>query len=197
MKKVLLLLAKGFEVLEASALIDVFGWNQIEGDGTTLLLTCGLRKEINSSFNQRCLVDVLVDELDTQDFHALAIPGGFEEFGYYEDAYDERFLELIRTFRSQGKPVASVCVGSLSLGRSGILRNKKGTTYFNNPVRQTELTNYGVQFLPEDIVIDDGIITSCGPSTAVEVAFILLGMLTSHENAIQVRMLMGFESSGE
>jgi protein deglycase len=197
MKKILLLLAKGFEVLEASALIDVIGWNQLEGDGSTLLLTCGLCREIRSSFNQRFLVDVVVEEVDTRDFHALAIPGGFEEYGYYEDAYNEKFLELIRAFRSQGKPVASVCVGSLSLGRSGILQNKKGTTYFKNPARQTELRNYGVHVLQEEIVIDDGIITSRGPSTAVEVAFVLLGMLTSKENANQVRMLMGFESSGE
>ena len=50
MKKVLLLLAEGFEVFEASVFIDVFGWNLVEGDNSTQLFTCGLRKEINSSF---------------------------------------------------------------------------------------------------------------------------------------------------
>ena len=44
----------------------------------------------------------------------------------------------------------------------------------------------------EEIVIDDNLITSNGPSTAIEVAFILLERLTSIENTLQVRKLMGY-----
>ena len=57
MKRVLLLLANGFETFEASAFIDVIGWNLVDGDGSTELFTCGLQKEIKSSFNQRFIVD--------------------------------------------------------------------------------------------------------------------------------------------
>ena len=46
MKKVLLLLADGFETFEASVFIDVIGWNLVEGDKSTELFTCGLKKEI-------------------------------------------------------------------------------------------------------------------------------------------------------
>jgi len=53
MKKVLLLLAEGFEIFEASVFIDVIGWNLVEGDNSTELFTCGLKKEIKSSFNQK------------------------------------------------------------------------------------------------------------------------------------------------
>jgi 4-methyl-5(b-hydroxyethyl)-thiazole monophosphate biosynthesis len=56
-KKVLLLLAEGFEIYEASVFIDVIGWNLVDGDGTAELFTCGLRKEINSSFNQKFIAD--------------------------------------------------------------------------------------------------------------------------------------------
>ena len=52
MKKILLLLAEGFETLEASVFIDVIGWNLTEGDGTTQLFTCGVNKEIKSSFKR-------------------------------------------------------------------------------------------------------------------------------------------------
>lgn len=45
MKKTLLLLAEGFEILEASAFIDVMGWNLIEGDKTTKLFSCGIKKK--------------------------------------------------------------------------------------------------------------------------------------------------------
>ena len=190
-KKILLLLANGFEILEASAFIDVMGWNLEEGDNSTNLYSCGLRKEVNSSFNQKFVVNYLVNEVDIDSFNTLVIPGGFKNYGYYEDAYNIEFLKIIREFRSQNKIIASVCVGALPLAKSGILKNKNATTYNQTEYRQI-LKNNGVVVSNEQIVIDDNLITSNGPSTAIEVAFILLKRLTSNENTLQVRKLMGF-----
>ena len=191
MKNILLLLSNGFEILEASAFIDVMGWNFEEGDKSTKLFTCGLRKQINSSFNHQFTVDCLVKELDVNKFDALAIPGGFKNYGYYEDAFNEKFLSLIREFRSKKKIIASICVGALPMAKSGILNNKSGTTYNNEDYRK-ELVNYGVNLLDNPIVIDNNLITSNSPSTAVDVAFVLLEALTSKENTLKVRNLMGF-----
>jgi len=191
MKKVLLLLADGFEIFEASVFIDVIGWNLVEGDCSTQLFTCGLKKEIKSSFNQRFIVDFVVDEIDITLFDALAIPGGFEVYGFYDDAYDEKFLELIRSFKSNNKIIASICVGALPLGKSGILKDKKATTY-NNVVRREALQGFGVNVINEAIVIDDNVITSWNPSTAVNVALLLLEQLTTKNNADNIRKLMGF-----
>jgi len=190
-QKILLLLANGFEILEASAFIDVMGWNLEEGDNSTKLYSCGLKKEVNSSFNQKFVVNYLVNEVDIDSFHALVIPGGFKNYGYYEDAYNIEFLKIIREFNSQNKIIASVCVGALPLAKSGILKNKNATTYNQTEYRQ-KLKNNGVVVSNEEIVIDDNLITSNGPSTAVEVAFILLKRLTSKENTLLVRKLMGF-----
>ena len=190
-KKILLLLANGFEILEASAFIDVMGWNLEEGDNSTKLYSCGLRKEVNSSFNQKFVVNYLVNEVDIDSFHALVIPGGFKNYGYYEDAFNIEFLKIIREFRSRNKIIASVCVGALPLAKSGILKNKNATTYNQTEYRQI-LKNNGVVVSHLQIVIDDNLITSNGPSTAIEVAFILLKRLTSKENTLQVRKLMGF-----
>lgn len=44
------------------------GWNHLEGDQTTELFTCGFRKEIKSSFNQKFIVDYTLDEVDLNDF---------------------------------------------------------------------------------------------------------------------------------
>jgi 4-methyl-5(b-hydroxyethyl)-thiazole monophosphate biosynthesis len=189
--KILLLLANGFEILEASAFIDIMGWNLEEGDNSTKLYSCGLRSEISSSFNQKFTVDYILNEVDVNYFDALVVPGGFKNYGYYEDAYNIKFLNLIREFTSQNKIIASVCVGALPLAKSGILKNKNATTYNQADYRQT-LKNLGVVVSNEEIVIDDNLITSNGPSTAVEVAFILLERLTSKENTLQVRKLMGF-----
>ncbi|MDL1969337.1 MAG: DJ-1 family protein, partial [Deltaproteobacteria bacterium] len=46
MKNVLLLLADGYETYEASVFIDVIGWNLIDGDKSTKLFSCGLKKEV-------------------------------------------------------------------------------------------------------------------------------------------------------
>lgn len=190
-KKILLLLANGFEILEASAFIDIMGWNLEEGDNSTKLYSCGLRKEVNSSFNQKFIVNYLVNEVDIDSFHALVIPGGFKNYGYYKGAYNIEFLNLIREFRSKNKIIASVCVGALPLAKSGVLKNKNATTYNQAEYRQS-LKNNAVVISNEEIVIDDNLITSNGPSTATEVAFILLERLTSIENTLKVRKLMGF-----
>lgn len=36
-----------------------------------------------------------IDEITVDEYDALAVPGGFEEYGFYEEAYDEKFFELI------------------------------------------------------------------------------------------------------
>lgn len=193
MKKVLLLLADGFETFEASVFIDVIGWNLIEGDRFTELFTCGLKKEIKSSFSQRFIVDYLIRDIDIGLYDALAIPGGFEVYGFYKDAYDDAFLDLIRGFKANNKLIASVCVGALPLGKSGVLKGKNGTTY-NSAIRREALQGFGVNLINQPIVMDDNVITSWDPSTAVDVALLLLEHLTTKKNADKVRQLMGFDN---
>lgn len=191
MKKILLLLANGFETYEASAFIDVLGWNLTEGDKSTKLYTCGLAKEITSTFDQKFIVDLLLAEIDVNDFDALAIPGGFEAYGFYSDAYSESFLKIIREFNSKNKLIASVCVAALPLGKSGILKGKRATTY-NSEARRSILKSFDAFIVDQPIVQDSNIITSWNPSTAIEVALLLLENLTSKENAYYIRRIMGF-----
>lgn len=192
MKKVLLLLAEGFEMYEASVFIDVIGWNLTSGDGQTELFTCGMKKEIKSSFNQRVIVDFLVDEIDVNQFDALAIPGGFEEYCFYNDAYDDKFSQIIRSFHQNNKLIASICTGALPVAKTGILVGRKGTTYNQNSFRQGQLSSMGVNVVQEPIVSDDNIITSWNPSTAINVAFLLLEKLTGLDNTSLIKKQMGF-----
>ncbi|RAT99151.1 DJ-1/PfpI family protein [Brevibacillus sp. Leaf182] len=194
MKKVCLLLPNGFEAVEASVFTDVIGWNKEEGDGTTELVTVGTRKELKCTWNFTVIPEMVIDDADVNDFDALALPGGFEQAGFYEDAYREDVLAFIREFEKQGKVIASICVGALPLGKSGILQGRKATTYnLNNQLRQKQLAAMGANVIPDQsIVIDNNIITSYNPSTAFDVAFTLLESLTSRENTDNVKRLMGF-----
>ena len=194
MKKVLLLLANGFEAVEASVFTDVIGWNNYEGDGSTELVTVGLSQKLKCTWNFTVIPEMTVDELNLDEFDALAIPGGYEEAGFYKDAYSENFLNVIREFDKAGKIIASICVAALPIGKSGVLNGRYGTTYnLGEGKRQKQLSEFGVKVLRnEPIVMDKNIITSYNPSTAFDVAFKLLELLTSKENCNNVKRLMGF-----
>ena len=192
-KKVLLFLAQGFEEYEAGVFTDIFGWSRVFGTEPVDLITTGLRPEIKCTWNFLVKPEIEFNELDAGDFDALAIPGGFENAGFYEDAYDERFLNLIREFDKQGKMIASVCVGAMPVGKSGVLKGRNATTYdLLDGLRRKQLADFGANIQDESIVIDKNIITSTGPSTGLDVAFKLLEMLTNPENVNQVKKYMRF-----
>lgn len=192
-KKVLLFLAQGFEEYEASVFTDVIGWSRAYGKEPVELVTTGLRTEIKCTWNLTVKPEIEFDQIDSNDFHALAIPGGFEKAGFYEDAYDERFLGLIREFDRQGKIIASVCVGAMPIGKAGVLHGRKATTYdLLDGFRRKQLSEFGASVQNESMVIDRNIITSTGPSTGLDVAFSLLEMLTDKENVALVKRYMRF-----
>jgi 4-methyl-5(b-hydroxyethyl)-thiazole monophosphate biosynthesis len=191
--KILILLAKGFETMEFSPFVDIMGWAQNDYGYDVHTVTCGFQKQVISTFNVTVIVDKLINDINVDDFEALAIPGGFEEFGFYEEAYNESFLSVIRKFNAQKKPIASVCVGALPIGKSGILQNRKATTYhLKNGYRQKQLETFGANVINEPIVIDENIITSYCPETAPYVAFKLLEILTSKQQMDIVKSAMGY-----
>ncbi|WP_134687368.1 DJ-1/PfpI family protein [Brevibacillus migulae] len=194
MKKICLLLPNGFEAVEASVFTDVLGWNKEEGDGTTEVVTVGTRNELKCTWNFTVIPEKVLSEVTVDEFDALAIPGGFETAGFYEDAFRPDVLEFIREFNRQGKLIASICVAALVIGKSGVLEGRNATTYnLNGRKRQIQLAEMGVNVLADQpIVIDNNIITSYNPSTAFDVAFTLLEQLTSTENTNNVKTLMGF-----
>ncbi len=191
--KVLLLLAKGFETMEFSVFIDVMGWARNNYGVDIHVETCGFTNTVVSTFKVPVIVDKLIDKISVDEYAALAIPGGFEEFGFYEEAYDERFLDIIRQFDQQNKIIATICVAALPLGKSGILFKRNATTYhLKDAYRQKQLSAFGVNVVNEPIVIDDNIITSYCPETASGVAFELLKKLTTEDQMKIVKAAMGF-----
>lgn len=195
MKKVLLLLSEGFEAFEAAAAFtDVLGWASAFGAETIEVVTAGLHPRLKCTFALEVIPMIRLSDVKVEDYDAVAIPGGFEKAGFYEDAYSREFLGIIRRFADPGKPIASVCVGALPVGRSGVLDGRSATTYsLLGGRRRSELAAMGAVVVDAPVVRDGNIITSTSPATATEVAFALLEDLTSRDNAIKVRRLMGFE----
>jgi len=172
----------------------VIGWSRVFGTEPIDLVTTGLRPEIKCTWNFTVQPEIEFDKIRTKDFDALAIPGGFENAGFYEDAYDERFLNLIREFDKEEKIIASICVAALPIGKSGVLTNRKGTTYdLLDGLRRKQLADFGAVVQDKMIVVDKNIITSTGPSTGLDVAFQLVEMLTDIENVNRVKKYMRFQ----
>lgn len=194
MKKVLLLLANGFESYEASVFTDVFGWNLYEGDQNTELVSVGLHPVLSCTWGYSCIPMRQIEEVDLNDFDALAIPGGFEQANFYEDAFSEDFLSIIQHFDQANKPIAAICVAGLAVAKSGVLTDRFGTTYrFKNNPRQDQMKEYGVLVQSNERIVEDrNIITSSSLETALDVAFRLLELLTNEENTAEVKRRMGF-----
>ena len=194
MKRVLLFLAQGFEAYEAAVFTDVMGWSRAFGTEPVDLITTGLRPELKCTWNLIVRPELEFEKVNVHDYDALAISGGFEKAGFYEDAYDEKLLNRIRQFDREGKIIAAICVSALPVGKSGVLKERKATTYdLLDGVRRKQLTEFGAIVKDEQVVVDDNIITSTGPATGLEVAFILLAMLTNSENVELVKKYMRIE----
>ncbi len=195
--KILVFCNKGFETMEFAPFIDVFGWAKNEFQYDVEVVTCGFSKTVVSTFGIPVIMDRTIEEIDPKEYDALAIPGGFEEFGFYEEAFKQQFLDLIVEFNKSGKYIASICVGALPIGKSGVLAGRNATTYhLSNGNRQKQLSAFGVNVIPDQrIVQDKNIITSFCPETAADVAFTLLAGLFGKEKADAVSEAMGYERS--
>ena len=191
MKKILMLVANGVEPMEMAAFTDVLGWANLVGSEKIVLTDAGFHRNIKTTFGLNLTLNNLIENINLNEFDALAIPGGFEPAGFYEDALSEPFLDVIRYFHHHKKLIASVCVSSLALAAAGVLEGKKATVYHQkNGIRKQQLEGNGAIFVDKAMVCDDNKITSTGPGTAVEVAFSLLARVTGKSNAENVRQKM-------
>ena len=193
-----MLLANGVEPLEMAAFTDVLGWATLIGEEKIELIDGGLRENITTTFGLRLKPNHLLGDVDLNSFDALAIPGGFEPSGFYDDALSEEFLQVIRHFSERDQTVASVCVSSLALGKAGVLEGRRATTYHQvGGKRKQQLEATGAQFVDTPLVVDEHLITSTGPGTALEVAFELLVRLSTIDNANVVREKMRIPKPSE
>lgn len=192
-KRVVLLFCRGTEIFEAGAFYDVLGWSGDCGYEMIEVVTAASHPLVTCTFGMKVQVDRLLSEIDVDQFDALAIPGGFEEFGFYEDSYSAEVQGFIRRFVEAGKPVATICVGALPLAKTGVLRGRPATTYhLGGGKRRGQLAELGADVKDQAIVRDGMFLTSTAPVTATEVAFQLLGMLTSEETVQAIKEQMGF-----
>ena len=103
-------------------------------------------------------VDRTAEEASASDYDALVIPGGVGNPDTMRG--DENAVEFVREFFEQGKPVGVICHGPWMLVEAGVVRGRKLTSW---PTLQTDIRNAGGEWVDEEVVVDQGLVTSRKP----------------------------------
>lgn len=179
MVKVLVLLAEGFEELEAITVVDILRRAKIE------VITTGLKdRKVKSTRRVIVTSETTLDKVNAQDFDMVVLPGG--QPGADNLIADERVKELLQTMEKEGKYIAAICAAPYVLSHAGILKNKKATSY---PTLQSKLD--AAQIIDnQGVVIDDKIITSQGPGTAIDFALELVAILKGQDTTQKIKDAM-------
>ena len=103
-------------------------------------------------------VDRTVEEARADDYDALVIPGGVGNPDTMRA--NENAVQFVRDFFQQGKPVGVICHGPWMLVEAGVVRDRKVTSW---PGIQTDIRNAGGNWVDEQVVVDQGLVTSRKP----------------------------------
>jgi protease I len=103
-------------------------------------------------------VDRTVEEVSVDDYDALLVPGGVGNPDQLRG--DENAVGFVRAFVESKKPMAVICHGPWVLVEAGVVRGRKLTSW---PTLQTDIRNAGGEWVDEEVVVDDGIVTSRKP----------------------------------
>ncbi|MCH1960751.1 MULTISPECIES: DJ-1 family glyoxalase III [Romboutsia] len=181
MKKVLVMLADGFEEIEAISVVDVLRRANVVCD------MCSIKKEyVRGTHDIVLKSDCSIDDINVNEYDAIVLPGGLPGA---TNLKDERVKDFVQKLHKSGKIVAAICAAPETLEEFEVLKNRKCTSY---PGFIKDKSS--VSYVEEIVVRDENIITSRGPATAIEFSLELLKALGYEEKAKEIReeMLVNF-----
>lgn len=175
---VAVLLATGFEEIEALAVVDALYRAGIRAD----LISIENERHVASSHGIKVVADLMLDDADLASYTVVFLPGGMP--GTLGLKANERVREELTRRASSGEKTAAICAAPSILAELGILQGKRATA---NPSFMAALSAGGAQAETTPVVVDGNIVTSRGAGTALELGFELVRQLLGDEAAQQVR----------
>ena len=135
-------------VEDAGASVDVVG------------LQTGEAQTMNSDVNpgESFTVEKAVSDVSSGDYDALIVPGG--TVGADNLRGSDEAVDFVRGFFEAGKPVGVICHGPWTLVEADVVRGRTLTSY---PTLQTDIRNAGGTWVDEEVVTDQGLVTSRNP----------------------------------
>jgi len=104
------------------------------------------------------VVDGLVSDASVDEYDALVLPGGTVNPDKLR--IDENAVRFVRDFAGTGKPVAAICHGPWTLVEADVVRGRTLTSW---PSLQTDIRNAGGTWVDEEVVVDEGLVSSRKP----------------------------------
>ena len=156
-KKIAFLAAEGVEQVELTE-----PWKAVEQAGGTPELVSVEEGEVQA-FNHldkgdTFKVDKTVAEATAADYDGLVLPGGVANPDFLRT--DEDAVAFVRAFFEEAKPVGVICHGPWTLVEADVL---KGRTITSWPSLQTDVRNAGGRWVDEEVVVDEGLVSSRKP----------------------------------
>jgi protease I len=103
-------------------------------------------------------VDHAVGDVSASDYDGLVLPGGVANPDFLRT--EEQAVGFVRDFFEQAKPVGVICHGPWTLVEADVL---KGRTITSWPSLQTDIRNAGGKWVDEEVVVDEGLVSSRKP----------------------------------
>ena len=175
MAKVAVILADGFEEIEALTVVDVLRRANI---------TChmvGFEARVTGSHAIQVQADRVFDG-DLSEYDMIVLPGGMPGSAHLRD--NEQLIAELQKFEQVGKKVAAICAAPIVLNRAALLKDKVFTCY--DGVQEQIADGH---YRKETVVVDGHLITSRGPATALAFAYNLVEQLGGDANALREAML--------
>jgi protease I len=157
-KKVAILTEEGFEQVELTSPKEA-----LEAAGATVHIISPKSGKIKAwnetDWGIEVDVNVNLSDANPDDYDALVLPGGVlnpDKLRQNKDA-----VAFASAFLDEGKPLAAICHGPQLLIETNMLQGRRLTSY---PSLQTDLKNAGADWVDEEVVVDNGFITSRTPA---------------------------------
>ena len=175
MAKVAVILADGFEEIEALTVVDVLRRANI---------TChmvGFEAQVTGSHAIQVQADRVFDG-DLSDYDMIVLPGGMPGSANLRD--HELLIAELQKFEQVGKKLAAICAAPIVLNRADLLKDKEFTCY--DGVQEQIADGH---YRKETVVVDGQLTTSRGPATALAFAYNLVEQLGGDADALREAML--------
>ncbi len=102
--------------------------------------------------------DLAASDADASNYDGLVLPGGVANPDQLRG--DEDAVKFIRSFFEQHKPVGVICHGPWTLIEADVVKGRKMTSW---PSLETDLRNAGAEWVDEEVVVDNGLVSSRNP----------------------------------
>lgn len=176
--KVAVYFAKGYEEIEALAVVDVLRRGNVE----TLMVGVD-DKVVVSARGVAIQMDTTIDDLDIEEIEMMVLPGGVP--GILNLEANEKLMSQLKDFKKNNKWLAAICAAPSILGKLGLLEGEKATCYPNY-----ESTLVGCEPMDAPVVVSHKIVTGKGAGVAVDFALKILEVLKDKETSDKVRKAM-------